>query len=81
VITDAEDNIGIIFRLEGKNVKGSLRDFGSYLKFNKECYHKGYKCSTVNTYLTAQLFAAPAEGQKWHRLKCMNITGSYKKKG
>jgi hypothetical protein len=34
----------------------------------------------VNTYLTAQLFAAPAAGQKWHRLKSMNITGRYQKK-
>ncbi len=34
----------------------------------------------VNTYLTAQLFAALAAGQKWHRLKCMNITGRYEKK-
>jgi hypothetical protein len=75
LITDTEDNIGIIFQLEGYDVKGSLRDFGSYVKFNKKCYHKGYKSGTVNTYLTAQLFAAPAAGQKWHRLKCMNITG------
>jgi hypothetical protein len=80
MITDTEDNIGIIFKLEGNDVKVSLRDFGSYMNFNKECYHKGYKCGTVNTYLTAQLFAAPAAGQKWHRLKCMNITGRYKKK-
>jgi hypothetical protein len=80
VITDTEDNIGIIFKLEGNNVKFSLRDFGSYVKFNKECYHKGYKCGMVNTYLTAQLFAAPAVGQKWQRLKSMNITGRYKKK-
>ncbi len=80
VITDTEGNIGIIFQLEGNDVKVSLRDFGSYMKFNKECYHKGYKYSTVNTYLTAQLFAAPAVGQKWHRLKCMNITGRYEKK-
>jgi hypothetical protein len=80
VITDTEDDISIIFKLEGNDVKVSLRDFGSYVKFNKECYHKGYKCSTVNTYLTAQLFAAPAVGQKWHRLKSMNITGRYKKK-
>ncbi len=50
------------------------------MKFNKECYHKGFKCSTVNTYLSAQLFAAPAAGQKLHRLKCMNITGRYEKK-
>jgi hypothetical protein len=80
VITDTEDNIGIIFNLEGNNVKVGLRDFGSYPKFNKECYHKGYKCGMVNTYLTAQLFAAPAAGQKWHRLKSMNITGRYEKK-
>ena len=50
------------------------------MKFNKECYHKGYKNGKVNTYLTAQLFAAPAAGQKWHRLKSMNITGRYEKK-
>jgi hypothetical protein len=64
MITDTEDNIGIIFQLEGYDVKVSLRDFGSYVKFNKECYHKGYKRGMVNTYLTAQLFAAPAAGQK-----------------
>jgi hypothetical protein len=73
VITDTEDDIRIIFRLEGKDVKVSIRDFGSYVKFNKECDHKGCKCGTVNTYLTA-----PAAGQKWHRLKCMNTTGRYK---
>ncbi len=80
VITDTEDGIGIIFQLEGNDVKVSLRDFGSYMKFNKECYHKGYKCGMVNTYLTTQLFAAPVAGQKWYRLKCMNITERYKKK-
>jgi hypothetical protein len=66
--------------LEGNDVRVSLRNFGSYVKFNKECYHKGYKSSEVNTYLTAQLFAAPTVGQKWHRLKSINITGRYKKK-
>ncbi len=79
VITDTEDKIGIIFKLESNDVTFILRDFGSYVKFNKECYHKGYKCSMVNTYLTAQLFAAPAAGKKWHRLKCINVTGRYKK--
>jgi hypothetical protein len=64
VITDTDDDIGIIFQLEGKDVKVSIRDFGSYVKFNKECYHKGYKNGKVNTYLTAQLFAAPAARQK-----------------
>jgi hypothetical protein len=80
VITDTEDKISIVFQLESKDVKVSIRDFGRYLKFNKECYHKGYKKGEVNTYLTAKLFAAPAAGQKWHRLKSMNITGRYKKK-
>jgi hypothetical protein len=47
VIEDTEDDIGIIFKFEGNDVKVSLRDFGSYMKFNKECLHKGYKCSTV----------------------------------
>jgi hypothetical protein len=79
VITDTEDNIGIIIWLDGNDVEVSLR-VGSYVKFNKECYHKGYKSGKVNTYLTAQLFAAPAAGQKWHGLKSMNITGRYKKK-
>jgi hypothetical protein len=65
--------------LEGKDVKVSIRGFGSYAKFNKECYHKGYKNGKVNTHITAQLFAAPAARQKWHRLKSMNITGRYKK--
>ncbi len=36
MITDTEDNIGIIFKLEGTYVKVSLRDFGSYVKFNKK---------------------------------------------
>jgi hypothetical protein len=80
MITDTEDDIGIIFKLEGNDVKVSLWDFGSYVKIKKECYHKGYKCGTVNTYLTAQLFAAPAAGQKWYTLKCMNINGRYEKK-
>jgi hypothetical protein len=79
-ITDTEDDIGIIFWLESNDVKVSLRDPGSYVKFNKECYCKGYKSGEVNTYLIAQLFAGPAVGKKWHRLKSMNITGRYKKK-
>ncbi len=53
VITDTDNNIGIIFKLEGNDVKVSQRDFGSYVKFNKECYQKGYKCSMVNTNFTA----------------------------
>ncbi len=80
VITDTEDDIGIIFQLEGKDIKNSIRDFGSYVKFNKECYHKGYKNGKVNTYLTAQPFAAPAARKKWHRLKSMNIIGRYQRK-
>jgi hypothetical protein len=75
VITDTEDDNGIIFKLESNEVKVSIRDFGSSPKFNKECLPKGYKCCTENTYLPAQLFAAPAAGQKWRRLICRNITG------
>jgi hypothetical protein len=66
--------------LEGNDEKVSLGDFGSYVKFNKECYHKGYKSGEVNTYLTAHLFAAPAMGQKWHRLR-LNIVGALPRKG
>ncbi len=80
VITYTDDGISIIFKLEGNDVKVSLRDFGSCVEFNQECYHQGYKYGPVNTYLTAQLFAAPAAGQKWHGLKCMNITGRQEKK-
>jgi hypothetical protein len=37
VIDDTEVDISIIFNLEGNDVKVSLRDFGSYVKFNKKC--------------------------------------------
>jgi hypothetical protein len=80
VIEENEDNIGIILKLEGNDVKISLRDFGSCVKFNKECLHKGYKCGTVDTYLSAQLFAAPAVGQKRQKLAYMNKTGRFEKK-
>jgi hypothetical protein len=80
VIEDTEDDIGIVFKLEGNDVKVSLRDFASYVKFNKECLHKGYKCGIVDTYLSAQLLAAPAAGQKRQELACMNKTGRFKRK-
>jgi hypothetical protein len=62
VIEDTEDDIGIIFKLEGNDVKVRQMDFGSYMKFNKECLHKEYQCGMVDTYLSAQLFAAHAVG-------------------
>jgi hypothetical protein len=68
------------FNLEDNEVKVSLRDFGSYVKFNKECLHKRYKCGTVDTYLSANLFAAPAAGQKRQKLADMNKTRRSKKK-
>jgi hypothetical protein len=34
LITDTEDDISIIFKLEGNDVKVSLRDFGSYCTFD-----------------------------------------------
>jgi hypothetical protein len=56
---DNEDEIGLIFELEGKETKVCLRDLGCYVKLSKECYHKGYKSGSVNTYLSAHLFLAP----------------------
>jgi hypothetical protein len=58
-LVDDEDEIGLIFELEGKETKVCFRDLGSYVKFSKECYHKGYQSGSVNTYLSAQLFSAP----------------------
>jgi hypothetical protein len=58
-LVDDEDEIGLIFELEGQETKVCLRDLGSYVKFSKECYRKGYKSDSVNTYLSAQLFSAP----------------------
>ncbi len=81
VIDDTKDNLGIICRLEGNDVKVSLRDFGSYVKFNRECLQKGYKCGMLNTYLSAQLFAAPAAGQKRQKLTPMNKLEDSRKKG
>ncbi len=80
VAEDTEDNIGIIFDLEGNEIKVRLRDFGSYVKFNKECLHKGYKSGTVDTYLSALLFAAPAVGQNRQQLAEMNKTRRFEKK-
>jgi hypothetical protein len=79
MIDDTEDNNSIIFKLEGNDVQFSLRDFGSYVKFNKECLHNGCKCGMVDKYLSAQLFAEPAVGQKRQKLKCMNKTGRFEK--
>jgi hypothetical protein len=60
VITDTEEDIGINFQLEGNDEKVSLRNFGSYMKFNKESYHKGYPhclaiCSTCCGTKVAQI--------------------------
>jgi hypothetical protein len=49
------------------------------VKFNKECLHIGYKSGTVDPYLSAQLFAAPAAGQNSQKLAGMNKTGRFKK--
>jgi hypothetical protein len=53
MIPDTEDDMGTIFKLEGNDERVSLREFGSYVKLNKECYHKGYKCGMVKTYISA----------------------------
>ncbi len=36
-LVDKDDEIGLIFELEGKEIKVCLRDLGSYVKFSKEC--------------------------------------------
>jgi hypothetical protein len=65
--------------LDGNEVKVILRDFGSYTKFNKEFLHRGYKSGTVDTYLSAQLFAVPAAGQNRLKLAEMSKTRKFKK--
>jgi hypothetical protein len=80
VAEDTKDVIGIIFDLEGDEVKVSLRDFGSYVKFNKEGLHKRYNSSVVGTYLSAQLFAAPAARQNRQKLAEINKTERFEKK-
>ncbi len=52
-----EDEIGLIFDLEGKETKVCLRDLGSYVKFSKECRHKGYKSGSVNIPFCSALFS------------------------
>jgi hypothetical protein len=53
------DEIGLIFDFEDITTKVCLKEFGSYMKFNNKCLHRGYKSGSINTYLSAQLFSAP----------------------
>jgi hypothetical protein len=53
------DEIGLIFDFEDIKTKVCLKEFGSYVKFNNKCLHRGYKSGSVNTYLSNQLFSAP----------------------
>jgi hypothetical protein len=53
------DKIGLIFMFEDIETKVCPKEFGSYVKFNNKCLHRGYKCGSVKTYLSAQLFSAP----------------------
>jgi hypothetical protein len=52
------DEIGLIFDFEGKK-KVCLKEFGSYVKFNNKCLHRGYKRGSVKMHLSAQIFSAP----------------------
>jgi hypothetical protein len=36
-----------------------LKEFGSYVKSNNKCLHRGYKRGSIKIYLSAQLFSAP----------------------
>ncbi len=53
------DEIGSIFNFEGIKKPVCLKEFGSYMKFNNKCLHRGYKCGSIKTYLSVQLFSAP----------------------
>ena len=53
------DEIGLIFDIEGINKTVCLKEFGSYVKFNNKCLHRGYKRGSIKKYLSAQLFSAP----------------------
>ena len=53
------EEIGIIFDVDGVEKKVPLKEIGSYVKFNKECRHKGYKTGKKTTFLSAQIFSAP----------------------
>ena len=50
------DEIGLIFNFEGIKKTVCLKEFGSYVKFNYKCLHKGYKHGSVKTYLSANSF-------------------------
>jgi hypothetical protein len=80
VITDTEDDMGIIFKLDSNDLKVSSRDFGSYMKFNKECYQKRMQVWHGKHIPHCPAICSTCCGKKWHRLKCMNITGRYEKK-
>ncbi len=42
------DEIGLIFNFEGIKKTACLKEFGSYIKFNNKCLHRGYKRGSVN---------------------------------
>jgi histone-lysine N-methyltransferase SETD2 len=65
------DEIGIIFSIDGKNKKVRLKELGSYVWFNKKCFHKGYKKGETTTFLSAQIFSRPGAGSK--RLAQSNV--------
>ncbi len=56
MITDTEDNISIVFKFEGNDVKVSLRDFGSYVKFRCGARLSASKSNTVNLILRLFLY-------------------------
>jgi hypothetical protein len=53
------DEIGLIFDIESIKKTVCLKEFGSYVKFNNRCLHRGYRCGSVRTYLSTQFFSAP----------------------
>jgi hypothetical protein len=68
------DEIGLVFKFGDIETKVCLKEFGSYMKFNNKCLHRGYKLGSIKTYLSAQLSSAPMgkEGQckiMWQNLR------------
>jgi hypothetical protein len=61
---DDMDEIDLIFDFDGKEEKVCLKEFGSYVKFNNKCCHKGYKTGKNTTFLSAQIFSVPKENRQ-----------------
>jgi hypothetical protein len=56
-----------------------LKEFGSDVKFNNKCRHKGYKMGSVKTYLSAQeIFSAPRGSRQQSQNNEADLDGQLK---